>query len=1138
MAQISYGTITITDTTDLNTFIRYAKQVPLQSASDFQLTPDTYTHYIAVLSVPSNEAEPSWNSNKWEWSEFIGTNGLSVKSTRTLYYLKTNSSSVPEVNSSTSIVSTDVQNAWTSVNPTYVTNGTYWTCLEVTLSDNTTKSWSTPVQDLGLTSSNATANNALTQATNASQAVSLMGGHFIYKSTSSGSSTSAGAGVIQNIADSPANWGYNTWIGANGIQLRRGETADATLNVNGLILTNGGIIAGTKDQTGYIYLSTANHPVGTDGITINGFTPTASTEQWREVIGTQFGVTNAGTLYAKNAVISGNIAATNGFTVTSAAVNGVTLASMTGSGITVGQIGSNNFNILITDSAVNDRGPGILLRKGLTVLSVFGQVTTNNINSNGLHIYEPGSGILLGKFTGNEVEFGNPAINRFVMNSEGLTISNTLGASIGTIRLSTARGGSEATSVQIINNTYNLIDITTNRSIERDGNINTNWVISTPYVYSDSISNISNAVVTFKTYQLQNEQETLYSCTLDTPDGNILKGTVENESITMDYDTSTGIISITIPKSTYHKEQIFDESYCAELDIVGSGNIKYGNTSKITEISLSETPIGGTTFSINIPWLGENAWISCTAGTPWSQYITIDDYGIEDGDNIYLVKGTIFYNGTVFIFDLDAAFMRTTQRTVDEDGVVTEEDVDTVVSFTEKTISIDIIVKDFHAYGFYVKTATIQVNGPASKGNYLFGTTGLVEGQDITRNKQNVMTMGTGLIANNNNQLVIGQYNATDLEDTAFIIGVGTADNNRKTSFKVWKSGSVGFGNNLQDQVQLFAQTKNYYEAFLRIHDNGTGTGHNTVFKSDGGMIIGGGESPTYLYNNNIDGAGKSNENLYLTADNAILLYTNANTIDQRKRFGIYQSGWVDIQQGLTFNVNTNGTTKKPMISIYNNNIQSNGTYLNYGCMGFRAAGKVKPYFAFWTNQNNAGDIGRFYIEQGEVHTHNGTPFRSDGNLTVDKNSILKGTLKVSGATTLSSTLSVSGRTTLTTSTINGVITAGSGSYTYIDFTNNPVWNHGAANRDYFHAYKWGPLVHFIGLVQTTQSIAAGADIWNSDIRTASCTPKHGVYGVGYYSNHTIVAGLSAAGILNLRNASSSAIPAGANIYFSLTYIV
>lgn len=151
MAQISYGTITITDTTDLTTYIRYATKAPLTAASQFQETPTTDTRYIAVLSIPTNESVPAWNSNSWKWSEFIGTDGLSVKDTRVLYYLKTNSTTVPQVNENTSIASTDVQNAWTSKNPTYVANGTYWTCLEVVLSDNITKSWSAPAEDLGLT---------------------------------------------------------------------------------------------------------------------------------------------------------------------------------------------------------------------------------------------------------------------------------------------------------------------------------------------------------------------------------------------------------------------------------------------------------------------------------------------------------------------------------------------------------------------------------------------------------------------------------------------------------------------------------------------------------------------------------------------------------------------------------------------------------------------------------------------------------------------------------------------------------------------------------------------------------------------------------------------------------------------------
>lgn len=159
---------------------------------------------------------------------------------------------------------------------------------------------------------------------------SLLGGHFVYR-THGTQSTPASANVVENSINlsNPAQWGYNTHIGASGIKLRYNENdlsswtsqgisiynpitgeADITLNSDGLKLNHGGIIGGSKGQSGYVYLSTENHPTGDDGITINGFTPDDSSEKWRQVIGRKFGVTNAGTLYATGANISGDLTIT------------------------------------------------------------------------------------------------------------------------------------------------------------------------------------------------------------------------------------------------------------------------------------------------------------------------------------------------------------------------------------------------------------------------------------------------------------------------------------------------------------------------------------------------------------------------------------------------------------------------------------------------------------------------------------------------------------------------------------------------------------------------------------------------------------------------------------------------------------
>ena len=54
---------------------------------------------------------------------------------------------------------------------------------------------------------------------------SLLGGHFVYKSTTSPSGlTVPSANIIENLNDNPIQWGYNTHIGSNGIKLRYNET--------------------------------------------------------------------------------------------------------------------------------------------------------------------------------------------------------------------------------------------------------------------------------------------------------------------------------------------------------------------------------------------------------------------------------------------------------------------------------------------------------------------------------------------------------------------------------------------------------------------------------------------------------------------------------------------------------------------------------------------------------------------------------------------------------------------------------------------------------------------------------------------------------------------------------------------------
>lgn len=201
------------------------------------------------------------------------------------------------------------------------------------------------------------------------------------------------AGLPAVGGSTPTGYGIYTSNGyfSGAIVAKKGKIGDGSAAWTIGNDTNGAayIYTGTQGSNSSAYLSTG---YGTISIADSG---TLSGTKWAFTAGSNFGVTTNGTLYAKNAQISGSVAATNGFTVTSA-IGGATLASMTGSGITLGQTASGKFNILITDSAVSGKGPGILLRQGTNVL--------NEIGAEGMNLYDSNANHLL-SITPNKLEY-------------------------------------------------------------------------------------------------------------------------------------------------------------------------------------------------------------------------------------------------------------------------------------------------------------------------------------------------------------------------------------------------------------------------------------------------------------------------------------------------------------------------------------------------------------------------------------------------------------------------------------------------------------------------------------------------------------------------------------------------------------
>ena len=82
----------------------------------------------------------------------------------------------------------------------------------------------------------------------------------------------------------------------------------ARLDANGLVLSEGGLEAGTKNTTDYIYLYSKDEATN-HTININS---SGNKSDWRIIAGNKFGVDKAGNLYASGANISGTIDASAG----------------------------------------------------------------------------------------------------------------------------------------------------------------------------------------------------------------------------------------------------------------------------------------------------------------------------------------------------------------------------------------------------------------------------------------------------------------------------------------------------------------------------------------------------------------------------------------------------------------------------------------------------------------------------------------------------------------------------------------------------------------------------------------------------------------------------------------------------------
>lgn len=435
-----------TPATQYYAFIKYATNSAGANMTD---TPTSNTTYVGTYS--GTKSNPT--ASDYKWSEYVGADGVSVTAVKEIYYLTTgNAPTAPAAGVNTTSTSTSA-NIWTTVVPTYVPNGKYYTSIQTTLSKGTSPISSVAVLNNALTSANSNAANALSQATDAQERVSAAEANIIAlqsrlkkiwtnlsdsETYPAGTYAASGIGNANVVENDSSTYGYNTFLNHNKLALRYNDIdmttlttgaltfykptqqngewiqgivgleinsdglnlygsltsePDAFLDINGLNLLRGGIVAGVTNTKDFVYLSSnnfaqeiepfyrltldeaiipnknyyeydeendiyneVNSPTVDDinlyyeymtplpgTIAIDNFNKT----DWKQIIGTNFAVDLEGNLYALNANINGIINATSGiiggFTIGNNELysNNKTDVKSTGKGTYIGPLGFN-----------------------------------------------------------------------------------------------------------------------------------------------------------------------------------------------------------------------------------------------------------------------------------------------------------------------------------------------------------------------------------------------------------------------------------------------------------------------------------------------------------------------------------------------------------------------------------------------------------------------------------------------------------------------------------------------------------------------------------------------------------------------------------------------------------------------------
>ena len=94
-------------------------------------------------------------------------------------------------------------------------------------------------------------------------------------------------------------------------------------------------------------------------------------------------------------------------------------------------------------------------------------------------------------------------------------------------------------------------------------------------------------------------------------------------------------------------------------------------------------------------------------------------------------------------------------------------------------------------------------------------------------------------------------------------------------------------------------KTANQTTTPFKVRDSGSNYGHNIIIGGNGSTLIGAGESVTALPDADTN-ILKTEEVMYITSDTTVRIFTNCNTIANRKEVKINNSGHIEIPNAAT----------------------------------------------------------------------------------------------------------------------------------------------------------------------------------------------------------------------------------------------